>query len=244
MLRHVSSVLALALVLGGATSASAQSPPTKVARESAIDHLRDSEPSVASWRGSEVARRRYATTPGTQDRRLDRTDYELYDENERLRHRVASDSAGEMLHSHSYEYDEDGRIVRDVIRRRGELTPEEARYEYNARGRLIKVNTYRDDGIEPIRTVSVRYTPEGSVVQEQLMPDGSIRFVSEQTLEEFELAGSYGYDEADGAGAGYDVQTNVEQDRGAYEGENDPDPRPSTPQVYDTEEEVRQYPGG
>ena len=178
-------LLFMGLLAASVLLASAQ-PPTKVDIGSRQDIYTDDYPSTASARGSAIARRRYASTPSMQRARR-RSQETAGEPSPNLMRRAAlrdgdvyGYNTGVYVMDDAYDYevsnwdDAWGQQV-GVYRR-----------SYDADDRLIGVDRFRRGMDSPDLSYRYRYPTAGTVIEEQIMPDGSRRFMRETTLDEFQ----------------------------------------------------------
>ena len=174
-----------ALLFSACFIATAQ-PPTKVDRESRADIYVDDYPSTASAQGSAIARRRYASTPSMQrERRLSQETAGATSARP-LRADLLRDgdqfnyNTGVYAMPDAYDYDTEewtdawGQPVGTY------------RWSYNEQGELIGIDRFRRGMQQPDLSYRYRYPSTGTAVEEQIMPDGSNRFVREMTLDDLQ----------------------------------------------------------
>jgi len=161
-------------------------PPTKADHEGRADIYTDDYPSTASARGSAVARRRFAPTPSMQrDRRqseeIVRDDQVSSMQTEALRDGdVYGYNTGVYVMDDAYEYD-----VSDWNDAWGQPVGVYRR-SYDSNGQLIGLDRFRRGMDSPDLSYRYRYPSTGTIVEEQIMVDGSRRILREVTIDEFE----------------------------------------------------------
>ena len=177
---------ALCLLALSVRTAAAQAPLTRVEREAREDIYTDDRPSTASARGSAVAQRRYASTPSMQEARRESREIAGPAPRSAFRYEVL-DNGEDLVEPEPYAFDDDRRVTRARLRGFGGSDEGDLRYTYGEQGELVRLDRYATaTAPEPYRSYGYRYTMEGTVIEEEIMPDGSRRFAREVGLDEFQ----------------------------------------------------------
>ena len=200
----------------------AQAPPTRVERAAADDPQTGELPPTASWRGTPIENRPYGETPeieeahesidppaGTYDADLPpaefRTDGDAFPDFERVDRATAAAPPplppGDTVALDAY--------------------PDELSYTYAPSGEIVALDRYRPGAAEPYQTLNYEYTTTGTVVEREVMPDGSQRFVREVGLDVFQAS----------QGPGNQPYRDNRDDSQGYPVENAARPTPSTPHL-------------
>ncbi len=161
-------------------------PPTKVDKESREDIYTDDYPSAASARGSAIGTRDYAPTPSMREEMRESNEIAGQPATSRFRYAITADGAGAYLENDAHEFDDDDRLVSsNLIDTEGRVSGN-LRYSYGTNGELVRIDRYESGRFDPIQSFGYRYTPNNTVIEEQIMPDGSFRFVREVGIDEFQ----------------------------------------------------------
>jgi len=176
------------LLLAFCFSASYAQPPTKVERESQEDIYEDSKVSTASARGSAVSQRPYAETPSMQEDLRQSEEIAGTPPPRVYRYTAILDSEQEFYADDPSAFDDYDRPLRTRVLTEDGVETAELRYTYGENGELSRIDRYRPGTDVPFATYGYRYTRDMTVIEEQLMPDGTQRFVREVGLDEFQAA--------------------------------------------------------
>ena len=213
------SLLTLAVAV---TAAIAQSPPTKVDKAQAADPQTGELPPTASWRGTDIENRPYAETPATE---------EVLEAPDPPAGAFAPEAPPPAFQT---DGDRFPTPVEEPVEFAGPndaalATTEEdlaerqplERYTYDENGTVIRLDRYRRGEVEPYRSFDYEYTASRTVVEREVMPDGSRRFVREVGLDAFQAS----------QGPGNQPYRDNRDDSQAYPVENAARPTPSFPQL-------------
>ena len=185
-MRRFSFVIALTLPLA---TVGAQSPPTKVDKARGADPQTGELPPTASWRGTDIESRGYAETRATEGA-LEKPD-------------PPAGASAPASPPPAFQTDGDAypTPVEEPVEFAGPndaalATTEEGlaerqsldRYTYDENGAVVRVDRYRRGEVEPFRSFDYEYTTSRTVVEREVMPDGSRRFVREVGLDAFQAS--------------------------------------------------------
>ena len=154
-----------------------------------MDYRVDDYPSSASVRGTEVDERRYALTPSMREARRASDEPAGQRPPSAFRYQVMGDADGRFFDPQPQAFDERGRVGRvGLADEYGDLRGF-VDYHYDAQGRLVGADRFSDaEAAEPIQRYAFRYSNNATVVEEEIMADGSRRFVREVSIDEFQAA--------------------------------------------------------
>lgn len=213
--------LAFAILTGAVL---AQAPPTRVERARRSDPQTGDLPPTASWRGTAIETRPYAETPELQ-RIAEEPDppagayrrvlppAELRTDGDLISLAQGDDPA---------DFDPPAAAADRVADPAdADAYLEEVRYTYGASGEITRVDRYRAGEDAPASSLGYSYTMAGTVIEEEILPDGSRRFVREMDLDVFQAS----------QGAGNQPYRDNRDATQAYPVENAARPTPANPRL-------------